>query len=60
MNGLTPEDFQTSRMVYHSAYGFGYIIKVEDGKCFLLFQSGFSDWFTIEYLIRSSGFYIRR
>ncbi len=41
---------------FHSVYGYGKIESSNGVKCHICFDDGFSDNFTIKYLIKSSGF----
>lgn len=55
---MTKEDFKVGAYVYHIAYGYGQILAVEldKGKVTIQFDYGEKDRFTIEDLIKSSGF----
>lgn len=54
------EDFVIGALVHHYAYGYGQIIDLDADfeKCTILFEDGFKDRFTIQYLTKSDTFYI--
>lgn len=51
-------DFKVGSFVFHPIYGIGKILETNDIKVKILFENGFCEKFTIEYLIKSSGFEI--